>query len=495
LGSKITIGSGGTVAPPMTSLQRAEYNAANPSSTSTSSSSTSGTSGLLKPPALTNTSADTSGSGVPPANPFVAGKVQGDPLLNTPGTTTPIQGTSPATNTSTNTATGTTGASTGTDTSLGGITKGLVSTATTPNPLLTSNLTTQGQLPIDYAASMANAGNAPGIAGAQEARQSNLTNAYGSEMQGLGANIQGLVNLQSAQQTGLTSAGQLASPSNTNVTPPAGEVTTNSVTGQQYSNPIYGAPGMLQPYSPQPNGTTGQPATAGQTPPYTIKAGDTFYSIANGNRDQINAIEAANPGVDPNNLQPGQQINIPSSTSGTNTPFSGGQAQAQANLGQTYTQNNSTILAAQGIQQKINTDINENGINSLSSANVVNALNQWIQGNLSNPNYQNFFQDLTDYTQTIAPLIGIGGTMTDMKTGIGQMLINSSASGSTIEQGLANLNALAINKNEAMLKAGQGTVGQGATPIGQGNQSSATTYSGTLGTYTRNPSTGAWEPS
>jgi len=46
-----------------------------------------------------------------------------------------------------------------------------------------------------------------------------------------------------------------------------------------------------------------------------------------------------------------------------------------------------------------------------------------------------------------------------------------------------------------MLKAGQGTVGQGATPIGQGNQSSATTYSGTLGTYTRNPSTGAWEPS
>ena len=514
LGNKMSVGSSGTVAPPMTSLQTAEYNAANPVKTTTNSgsatSSSGGFPGLIKTP---NVSTNTSGSGLPGSTNSMGTPILTQDELNaqnaenankTPAGGTNLGGgmiigpaTAPvSTNTNTNATTGTTGASTGNNTSLGGITSGLVSTATTPNPLLTKDITTQSQLPIDYAAALANAGNAPGIAGAQEARQSNLTNAYGSEMQGLGANIQGLVNLQGTQQTGLASAGQLASPSNTNVTPPAGEVTTNTVTGQQYSNPIYGAPGMLQPYSPQPGGTTGQPATAGQTPPYTIKAGDTFYSIANGNRDQINAIEAANPGVDPNNLQPGQQINMPSATSGTNTPFTGGQAQGAAQQGAQYQANNATIIKAQGIQQKMNAEIVQNGINSLSSVNIANALNQWIQGNLSNPAYQNFFQDLTDYTQTIAPLIGISGTITDMKTGIAQNLISSTASGYTIMQGLNNLNTLALNSNEALLKAGSAAVGQGATPTGQntGVNSGGSTYTASDGhTYstTQNPD-GTW---
>jgi LysM repeat protein len=50
---------------------------------------------------------------------------------------------------------------------------------------------------------------------------------------------------------------------------------------------------------------------------YTILPGDTLYSIATAaygaaNADQgVTAIEAANPGIDPNKLQPGQNINIP----------------------------------------------------------------------------------------------------------------------------------------------------------------------------------------
>jgi LysM repeat protein len=47
---------------------------------------------------------------------------------------------------------------------------------------------------------------------------------------------------------------------------------------------------------------------------YTIASGDTFSSIATKFGISVAAIEAANPGVNPNDLQIGQQINIPSAT-------------------------------------------------------------------------------------------------------------------------------------------------------------------------------------
>ncbi|KAN0096592.1 hypothetical protein V8E51_015397 [Hyaloscypha variabilis] len=49
---------------------------------------------------------------------------------------------------------------------------------------------------------------------------------------------------------------------------------------------------------------------------YTIVAGDTFTSIATRFGTSVAALEAANTGVNPNDLQIGQQINIPSSNSG-----------------------------------------------------------------------------------------------------------------------------------------------------------------------------------
>lgn len=47
------------------------------------------------------------------------------------------------------------------------------------------------------------------------------------------------------------------------------------------------------------------------TTPYTIKAGDTFYVLAIRFNTSVNAIIAANPGVNPNALQIGQIICIP----------------------------------------------------------------------------------------------------------------------------------------------------------------------------------------
>lgn len=44
---------------------------------------------------------------------------------------------------------------------------------------------------------------------------------------------------------------------------------------------------------------------------YTIKAGDTFFSIAQEALLPVEVIQAANPGVNPNNLRIGSQICIP----------------------------------------------------------------------------------------------------------------------------------------------------------------------------------------
>ncbi|NLM36517.1 MAG: LysM peptidoglycan-binding domain-containing protein [Firmicutes bacterium] len=44
---------------------------------------------------------------------------------------------------------------------------------------------------------------------------------------------------------------------------------------------------------------------------YTIRSGDTFFSIARRFGTTVAALQAANPGVDPNRLQIGQQICVP----------------------------------------------------------------------------------------------------------------------------------------------------------------------------------------
>lgn len=46
---------------------------------------------------------------------------------------------------------------------------------------------------------------------------------------------------------------------------------------------------------------------------YVIRSGDTFYSLASRFNTTVNAIMAANPGVNPNRLQIGQTVCIPGS--------------------------------------------------------------------------------------------------------------------------------------------------------------------------------------
>lgn len=49
---------------------------------------------------------------------------------------------------------------------------------------------------------------------------------------------------------------------------------------------------------------------------YAVRAGDTFFSIARRFGITVSALQAANPGVDPNQLQIGQQICVPAAAPG-----------------------------------------------------------------------------------------------------------------------------------------------------------------------------------
>ncbi|HZK35200.1 MAG TPA: LysM domain-containing protein, partial [Bacillota bacterium] len=63
-------------------------------------------------------------------------------------------------------------------------------------------------------------------------------------------------------------------------------------------------PGTTPPPTTCPSGTTA----------YTVRAGDTFFSIARAHNVSVDALIAANPGVNPDRLQIGQIICIPGTT-------------------------------------------------------------------------------------------------------------------------------------------------------------------------------------
>jgi LysM repeat protein len=63
---------------------------------------------------------------------------------------------------------------------------------------------------------------------------------------------------------------------------------------------------------------------------YTVKAGDTLFSIAQSHGISLEKLQAANPGVDPTKLQVGQVLKLPSSGgSGSPQPPKGGNGYVQ----------------------------------------------------------------------------------------------------------------------------------------------------------------------
>jgi LysM repeat protein len=86
---------------------------------------------------------------------------------------------------------------------------------------------------------------------------------------------------------------------------------------------VISIPSTTVPLAPTPLPTPTPPVPVpSPTSTYTIKSGDTLDSIAAALGITVSALEAANPTVNPNNLQVGSQITIPSTTTTTPAPIS-----------------------------------------------------------------------------------------------------------------------------------------------------------------------------
>lgn len=248
-------------------------------------------------------------------------------------------------------------------------------------------------------------------------------------------------NAQTGAQNAVTSQTQ---PGNNTQQVGPGNVVLNANNQPVASTPTLAPIGSQQYYSPIPNPTSGGTLTAGQTAPHIIRSGDTLYDIAAQNGTTVAALEAANPGVDPQNLQIGASLNLPAAQG---SPFTAGVVSGQQQAGQNIVVMQTALGAARSIQSQINDVLKQNPSLNSSSLAAANAIQQWANGKVApNSPYVNLLADLQEYANTIAPVLGIGGNVTDLKTGIANQLVPTLASGGTISDALDNLDTLAVGK-------------------------------------------------
>lgn len=153
--------------------------------------------------------------------------------------------------------------------------------------------------------------------------------------------------------------------------------------------------------------------------------------------------------------------------------FQGGQIQGQQQLGAQVSQMNAANTAAKGIEGTITQYLQQNPDLNPSDLKFANSFSQWARGEqLTDPKYQTLANYLNEYISTLAPILGVGGDTTNLKTEIAQSMINAKASGKSIAEVLTNLSKLADDKLANIVSAAQGG-GQvaGGTPVqGVGGQ-------------------------
>jgi hypothetical protein len=162
-----------------------------------------------------------------------------------------------------------------------------------------------------------------------------------------------------------------------------------------------------------------------------------------------------------------QQGQILGTQGGPGGLFNAGQIQGQLNLGEQFPALQSAHTQSTGIKNTIQQYLQSNpGLNPVN-ATAINAALQWAQGKqLGDPKYQTLMNYLNEYTATLAPILGVGGDATNLKTEIAQSFVNAQANGQSISDVLNNLDALALGKLEAMQQTG-------SQPIGGGSSASA----------------------
>lgn len=245
-------------------------------------------------------------------------------------------------------------------------------------------------------------GNAAVTAQTTAALQSALAAGETAALQG----VQTGINANTAGANALNMAGNLAAP----------QVTAY---GQTSFNPV-----------------TGQFDGGGSLPPEVMQQYATM--AANGQYSAIPSFITSNPVLNAQLNTAAKAINpaySPVASLGASSVLQGIPAMQSANT------------AAEGIKNTINTYLAANPTLNASDLAAGNILNQWIQGKqLTDPKYQVLFNYLNEYTNTLAPILGVGGDPTNLKTQIAASFINAAASGQSISQVLDAMSKLADNK-------------------------------------------------
>lgn len=138
----------------------------------------------------------------------------------------------------------------------------------------------------------------------------------------------------------------------------------------------------------------------------------------------------------------------------TGTPFTAGQVGAEQSLGAQYSQNVSANRQATAIKGQINNYLATNPNLNPSVFSDVNGLIQLMSGKTSNPAYQTLSNYLTEYVNTLAPILGVGGDTTNLKTQIAQGFVNAQQSGQSIQSVLDGIENLANAKLQAQAQGG-----------------------------------------
>lgn len=257
-------------------------------------------------------------------------------------------------------------------------------------------------------------------------RQAVARQLYETRLANLGSQFQGQTNLatlgntvQNTQQSALSTAGNLSAPQVTPYGQTSFDPSSNTFNGGGGSLP----PEVMQQYA--------QMAATGQYS--AIPSFITSNPVLNA---QLNvAAKAFNPNYTPVGAQ------------GASGVLQGIPAMQSANT------------AADGIKNQIQAYIQANPQLNPSDLAAGNQLQQWIQGKqLTDPKYQTLFNYLDEYTNTLAPILGVGGNPTNFKTQIAQGFINAAASGQSISQVLDSMSILATNKIADLQR---GAIGQG----------------------------------
>lgn len=135
--------------------------------------------------------------------------------------------------------------------------------------------------------------------------------------------------------------------------------------------------------------------------------------------------------------------------SSSNSPYGTGPA-AAANV-QSIQDHTKTIndwsasrQSATNIGNQLTSFLNANAVNP-SDFNATNKLLQFIGQNTSSPQYKQFYNLVTDLANTYAPVLGQGDA-SNYKVQLAQSLLDGTASGQTIPQILAGLDAQAQTK-------------------------------------------------